>query len=315
MEMMIEVQDLTKYYGPQLAVSRLDFQVAAGEIVGFLGPNGAGKTTTLKILAGFLAPSAGTARINGYDCVTDSLAVRRSLGYVPENVAIYPDLTVTQFLRFAARAKNVSAKAETGEVDRVVGACGLAEVRGKLVAALSKGFRQRLGLAQALIGQPPLLILDEPTIGLDPSQIVEIRQLIKNLEGDHTVMLSSHILPEVSQLCHRVIIINRGQIVASDTPENLSRQLGHGSRVLVTVAGPDEQVEAALKAVAGVNRVLGQGEGKYLVEADNGRELRPQLARVVVERGWQLLELKSQEFTLEEVFINLVTEETTEEES
>ena len=315
MQTMIEVQDLTKYYGPQLAVSRLDFQVAAGEIVGFLGPNGAGKTTTLKILAGFLAPSAGTARINGYDCVTDSLAVRRSLGYVPENVAIYPDLTVTQFLRFAARAKGVAAKAETGEVDRVVAACGLEEVRGKLVAALSKGFRQRLGLAQALVNQPPLLIMDEPTIGLDPSQIVEIRQLIKNLEGAHTVMLSSHILPEVSQLCHRVIIINRGQIVASDTPENLSRQLGQGSRVLMTVAGPADQVTAALTAISGVNRVLSQGEGKYLVEADNGVELRPQLARVVVERGWQLLELKSQEFTLEEVFINLVTEETTEDES
>ena len=309
METMIEVQDLTKYYGPQLAVSRLDFQVAAGEIVGFLGPNGAGKTTTLKILAGFLAPSAGTARINGYDCVTDSLAVRRSLGYVPENVAIYPDLTVTQFLRFAARAKGVAAKAETGEVDRVMAACGLEEVRGKLVATLSKGFRQRLGLAQALLNQPPLLILDEPTIGLDPSQIVEIRQLIKNLEGAHTVMLSSHILPEVSQLCHRVIIINRGQIVASDTPENLSRQLGQESRVLMTVAGPTDQVAAALAAVAGVNRVLSQGEGKYLVEAGHGHELRPQLARMVVERGWQLLELKSQEFTLEEVFINLVTEE------
>ncbi|MDO9530624.1 MAG: ABC transporter ATP-binding protein [Deltaproteobacteria bacterium] len=315
MQTMIEVQDLTKYYGPQLAVSRLDFQVAAGEIVGFLGPNGAGKTTTLKILAGFLAPSAGTARINGYDCVTDSLAVRRSLGYVPENVAIYPDLTVTQFLRFAARAKGVAAKAETGEVDRVVSACGLEEVRGKLVGALSKGFRQRLGLAQALVNQPPLLIMDEPTIGLDPSQIVEIRQLIKNLEGAHTVMLSSHILPEVSQLCHRVIIINRGQIVASDTPENLSRQLGQGSRVLMTVAGPTDQVTAALAAVSGVNRVLSQGEGNYLVEADHGVELRPQLAGVVVERGWQLLELKSQEFTLEEVFINLVTEETTEDES
>ncbi|MDP2045287.1 MAG: ABC transporter ATP-binding protein [Deltaproteobacteria bacterium] len=315
MQSMIEVQDLTKYYGPQLAVSRLDFQVAAGEIVGFLGPNGAGKTTTLKILAGFLAPSSGTARINGYDCVTDSLAVRRSLGYVPENVVIYPDLTVTQFLRFAARAKGVAAKAETGEVDRVVAACGLEGVRGKLVGALSKGYRQRLGLAQALVNQPPLLIMDEPTIGLDPSQIVEIRQLIQNLEGAHTVMLSSHILPEVSQLCHRVIIINRGQIVASDTPENLSRQLGQGSRVLMTVAGPTEQVTAALTAVSGVNRVLGQGEGNYLVEAGHGVELRPQLARLVVEQGWQLLELKSQEFTLEEVFINLVTEETTEEQS
>ena len=314
MDMMIEVQDLSKYYGPHLAVSRLDFQVAAGEIVGFLGPNGAGKTTTLKILAGFLAPSSGTARINGHDCVTDSLAVRRSLGYLPENVAIYPDLTVTQFLRFAAQAKNVSAKKEKAEVERVEAACGLDEVRGKLVGALSKGYRQRLGLAQALLNRPPLLILDEPTIGLDPSQIVEIRQLIRNLEGDHTVVLSSHILPEVSQLCHRVIIINRGQIVASDTPENLSRQLGHGSRVLVTVAGPGDQVGAALQAVAGVSRVSSQGNGKYLVEADNGHELRPLLARTVVERGWELLELRAQEFTLEEVFLDLVTEETTEEE-
>jgi ABC-2 type transport system ATP-binding protein len=309
METMIEVQDLTKYYGPHLAVSRLGFQVAAGEIVGFLGPNGAGKTTTLKILAGCLSPSAGTARINGYDCVTDSLPVRRSLGYLPEHVAIYPDLTVTQFLRFAARAKEVEAKAEKGEIDRVVAACGLEEVRGKMVGALSKGFRQRLGLSQALLNQPPLLILDEPTIGLDPSQIVEIRQLIKDLEGAHTVMLSSHILPEVSQLCHRVIIINRGLIVASDTPENLSRQLGHGSRVFLTVSGPVDQVEAALQAVAGVSRVLRQGEGEFLVEADNGVELRPQLAQVVVERGWQLLELKAQDFTLEEVFLNLVTEE------
>ncbi|MGA9755767.1 MAG: ABC transporter ATP-binding protein [Desulfobaccales bacterium] len=309
MEIMIEVKDLTKYYGPNLAVSRLDFQVAAGEIVGFLGPNGAGKTTTLKILAGYLAPSAGTARINGYDCVTDSLPVRRSLGYVPENVAIYPDLTVTQFLRFAARAKGVESKAEKGEVDRVAAACGLEEVRGKMVSALSKGYRQRLGLSQALLNQPPLLILDEPTIGLDPSQIVEIRELIKNLEGAHTVILSSHILPEVSQLCHRVIIINRGQIVASDTPENLSRQLGHGSRVLMTVSGPVDQVAAALQAVAGVNQVLSRGEEKYLVEADSGKELRSELARLVVERGWQLLELKAQEFTLEEVFLNLVTEE------
>jgi ABC-2 type transport system ATP-binding protein len=309
METMIEVQDLTKYYGPHLAVSRLDFQVAAGEIVGFLGPNGAGKTTTLKILAGFLAPSSGTARINGYDCVTESLAVRRSLGYVPENVSIYPDLTVTQFLAFAARAKGIAAKEEKREVDRVVASCGLEEVRHTLVAALSKGFRQRLGLAQALLNQPPLLILDEPTIGLDPSQIVEIRQMIKNLEGDHTVMLSSHILPEVSQLCDRVIIINRGQIVASDRPENLSRQLGHGSRVLLTVAGPTTEVETSLRKISGVNGVLSQGDNKFLVEADLGRELRPELARLVVAQGWDLLEMKTQEFTLEEVFLNLVTEE------
>jgi len=315
MEMMIEVRDLTKYYGPLLAVEHLDFQVAAGEIVGFLGPNGAGKTTTLKMLAGYLAPTSGTARINGFDCVEQSLEVRRSLGYLPENVSLYPDLTVVQFLRFAAQAKGVEAAGQAAEIRRVMAACGLEEVEGKLVAALSKGFRQRLGLAQALLHQPPVLILDEPTIGLDPSQIVEIRGLIKNLEGAHTVVLSSHILPEVAQLCHRVIIINRGRIVASDTPDNLSRQLGQGARISLAVQGPEAQVTAALQAVPGVARVNNRGEGRYLVEGANDQDLRPELARLLVQQGFDLLELKTQEFTLEEVFLNLVTEEETEAES
>jgi ABC-2 type transport system ATP-binding protein len=314
MEMMIEVRDLTKYYGPLQAVNQINFEVAAGEIVGFLGPNGAGKTTTLKMLAGFLAPTSGTARINGFDCVSQSLEVRRSLGYLPENVSIYPDLTVGQFLKFAAQAKGVGSKDQPGEIRRVMAACGLEEVAGKLVKALSKGFRQRLGLAQALLHQPPVLILDEPTIGLDPSQIVEIRSLIKDLEGGHTVILSSHILPEVSQLCHRVIIINRGQIVASDTPENLSRQMGRGA-ISVTVKGPEAQVTAALQGLPGVTRVEGRGEGRFLVEAGNGRDLRPELARLLVQQGFDLLELKTQEFTLEDVFLNLVTEEETEAES
>ncbi len=314
METMIEVRDLTKYYGPVQAVNQINFEVAAGEIVGFLGPNGAGKTTTLKMLAGFLAPTSGTARINGFDCVSQSLEVRRSLGYLPENVSIYPELTVGQFLKFAAQAKGVESKGQPAEIRRVMAACGLEEVAGKLVKALSKGFRQRLGLAQALLHQPPVLILDEPTIGLDPSQIVDIRSLIKNLEGDHTVILSSHILPEVSQLCHRVIIINRGQIVASDTPDNLSRQMGRGA-ISLTVKGPEAQVTAALQAMPGVARVVGRGEGRFLVDAGNGRDLRPELARLVVQQGFDLLELKAQEFTLEDVFLNLVTEEETEAES
>ena len=314
MEMMLEVRDLTKYYGPLLAVNQINFEVAAGEIVGFLGPNGAGKTTTLKMLAGFLAPTSGTARINGFDCVSQSLEVRRSLGYLPENVSIYPDLTVVQFLKFAAGAKGVEAKDGPAEIRRVMGACGLEDVAGKLVAALSKGYRQRLGLAQALLNQPPVLILDEPTIGLDPSQIVEIRTLIKKLEGGHTVILSSHILPEVSQLCHRVIIINRGQIVASDTPENLSRQMGKGA-ISLLVQGPEAQVGAALQALPGVGRVESRGGGRFLVEAGNGRDLRPELARLLVQQGFGLLELKTQEFTLEDVFLNLVTEEETEAES
>ncbi len=308
MDMMIEVRDLTKFYGPLPAVRQINFEVAAGEIVGFLGPNGAGKTTTLKMLAGFLTPSSGVARINGFDCVSQSLEVRRSLGYLPENVSIYPDLTVKQYLKFAARAKGVEAKQEAVETLRVMAACGLEEVAGKLVKALSKGFRQRLGLAQALLNQPPVLILDEPTIGLDPSQIVEIRSLIKELAGAHTVMLSSHILPEVSQLCSRVVIINRGQIVASDTPGNLSRQMGGGA-VSLTVKGPEAQVTAALQGLPGVGRVEVRGEGRYLVEGGNGRDLRPELARLLVQQGFDLLEMKSQEFTLEDVFLNLVTEE------
>ncbi|MGQ9689077.1 MAG: ATP-binding cassette domain-containing protein [Desulfobaccales bacterium] len=306
---MITVQDLTKYYGLTPAITRLTFEVQAGEIVGFLGPNGAGKTTTLKILAGFLSPTAGTARINGHDCLTESLAVRRSLGYLPETAPLYTELTVSQFLRFAARAKGVPSAKEDAEVERVAEACGLLEVRHTLISSLSKGFRQRVGLAQALLNSPPLLILDEPTIGLDPAQIVEIRQLIKDLSGNHTVVLSSHILPEVSQLCQRVIIINKGQIVASDTPENLSRQLGQGSRLRVEVRGPAPEILAAFKGLQGVKEVIGQGDGRFLVESDNDHDLRPDIARLVVGRGWDLLELQSQEFTLEEVFLNLVTEE------
>jgi ABC-2 type transport system ATP-binding protein len=308
MDLMVDVQDLTKYYGPTLAISRIGFQVARGEIVGFLGPNGAGKTTTLKILAGYLPPTSGAARINGYDCFAESIQARRSLGYLPETVPLYPDLSVTQFLQFAARAKGVDSRQEKTEIERVMADCGLTEVRHTLNGSLSKGYRQRVGLAQALLNRPPLLILDEPTIGLDPSQIVEIRQLIKELAGDHTVILSSHILPEVSQLCQRVIIISRGQIAASDTPENLSRQLGRGSRISLMVKGPPAEILASLKTLAGVKEVSPTGEDRYLVQGHNG-DLRPELARLVVEQGWQLLELKAQEFTLEEVFLNLVTEE------
>jgi ABC-2 type transport system ATP-binding protein len=309
METMITVQDLTKYYGLTPAISRLSFEVEKGEIVGFLGPNGAGKTTTLKILAGFLAPTSGTAHINGHDCVTESLAVRRSLGYLPETAPLYSELSVSQFLRFAARAKGVESKNEQAELNRVIEDCYLGEVRHSLISSLSKGFRQRVGLAQALLHSPPLLILDEPTIGLDPAQIVEIRQLIKDLSGDNTVILSSHILPEVSQLCQRVIIINKGQIVASDTPENLSRQLGHGSRFKLEVRGPGPEVTAALQSLPGVKEVASQGEARFLVTSAGDQELRPEIARLVVARGWDLLELQSQEFTLEEVFLNLVTEE------
>jgi ABC-2 type transport system ATP-binding protein len=306
---MIVVKDLTKYYGSFAAIQNLNFEVADGEIVGFLGPNAAGKTTTLKILAGYMPPTSGFASVQGYDCVTQSLSARKSLGYLPETVPLYPDLTVTQFLDFAAQAKGLDHRQRRLEVDRAIGDCSLEEVKNALVGVLSKGFRQRVGLAQALLGRPPLLILDEPTIGLDPAQIVEIRELIRQLAGDHTVILSSHILPEVSQLCQRVIIINRGQIVASDTPANLTHQLNRDARLHLMVRGPVPEVQAALQAVPGVKTVRGQENGTFTLEADLDSEVRPELARCVIQRGWDLLELKTQEFTLEDVFINLVTEE------
>jgi ABC-2 type transport system ATP-binding protein len=306
---MIAVKDLTKYYGSFAAIQNLNFEVADGEIVGFLGPNAAGKTTTLKILAGYMPPTTGSASVHGFDCVSQSLLARKSLGYLPETVPLYPDLTVTQFLDFAAQAKGLDRRQRSLEVDRAIGDCSLEEVKNTLVAILSKGFRQRVGLAQALLGRPPLLILDEPTIGLDPAQIVEIRELIRQLAGDHTVILSSHILPEVSQLCQRVIIINRGQIVASDTPANLTHQLNREARLHLLVKGPVPEIQDVLQAVPGVKTVRGQENGAFALEADLDSEIRPELARCIVQHGWDLLELKTQEFTLEDVFINLVTEE------
>ncbi len=306
---MIVVKDLTKYYGSFAAIQNLNFEVAAGEIVGFLGPNAAGKTTTLKILAGYMPPTGGFAAVNGYDCVGQSLAARQSLGYLPETVPLYPDLTVGQFLDFAAQAKGLDRSRRRQEVARAIADCSLESVRQTLIGVLSKGFRQRVGLAQALLGRPPLLILDEPTIGLDPAQIVEIRELIRQLAGEHTIILSSHILPEVSQLCQRVIIINRGQIVASDTPANLTQQLGHDARIHVVIHGPSADISKTLAAIPGVKGVHSQGNGAFTLEADLDTEVRPELARRIVQNGWDLLEMKTQEFTLEDVFINLVTEE------
>ena len=278
---MIAVKDLTKFYGSFAAIQALNFEVADGEIVGFLGPNAAGKTTTLKILAGYMPPTSGTATVHGFDCVIQSLAARKSLGYLPETVPLYPELTVSQFLDFTGQAKGLDSRQRRLEVDRAIEDCSLQDVKNTLITFLSKGFRQRVGLAQALLGRPPLLILDEPTIGLDPAQIVEIRELIRQLAGDHTVILSSHILPEVSQLCQRVIIINRGQIVASDTPANLTHQLNREARVHLTVKGPLAEVQAAIAAVPGVKNVRGLGDGTFTLEADLDAEVRPELARLL----------------------------------
>ena len=314
---MIEAQGLTKYYGPVAAIRDVTFQVERGEVVGFLGPNGAGKSTTMRILTCYMPPTAGQAKIDGLDCFEQSLRVRQKIGYLPENVPLYADMTVAHFLRFAAGAKGVAGKQIDHEVQRVVGVCGLEKVSRRIIGHLSKGYRQRVGVAHALLNNPSVLILDEPTIGLDPAQIIEIRRLIQQLREDHTILLSSHILPEVAQICQRVLIINNGQIVATDTPSNLISQLQKSARISLQVQGPASELAEALKQMDGVQRVSYEAGNNHhlLVETDPSRDLRAEIARCVLQRGLDLLELKSVDLSLEDIFLQLVTEDPAQEES
>jgi ABC-2 type transport system ATP-binding protein len=311
---MIEVEGLTKVYGNKAAIDNLTFTVQRGEVVGFLGPNGAGKTTTMRVLSCYMPPTSGTARVGGYDIRTQALDVRRRIGYLPEHVPLYTDLTVTQYLNFVAEAKGLSRLTRRQRVGEAIERCLLQDARGRIIGKLSKGYRQRVGLAQALLGDPPILILDEPTIGLDPKQIIEIRSLIREMQGERTVILSTHILPEVSMVCQRVIIINEGRIVAVDTPETLTRRLQRSTQVLLQIDGPPDQVTVRLREAPGVLQVvMKDGAGalrRYLVETDKDRDLRQELARVVCSSGWGLLELRPVDMSLEDVFIRLVTEET-----
>jgi ABC-2 type transport system ATP-binding protein len=311
---MIEVEGLTKVYGNKAAIDNLTFTVQKGEVVGFLGPNGAGKTTTMRVLSCYMPPTSGTARVGGYDIRTQALDVRRRIGYLPEHVPLYTDLTVTQYLGFVAEAKGLSRLTRRQRVGEAIERCLLQDARGRIIGKLSKGYRQRVGLAQALLGDPPILILDEPTIGLDPKQIIEIRGLIRDMQGERTVILSTHILPEVSMVCQRVIIINEGRIVAVDTPETLTRRLQRSTQVLLQIDGPPDQVTVRLREAPGVLQVvMKDGAGalrRYLVETDKDRDLRQELARVVCSSGWGLLELRPVDMSLEDVFIRLVTEET-----
>ncbi len=312
---MIEVENLTKYYGFLPAVNGLSFSIQQGEVVGFLGPNGAGKTTTLKMLTCFLPPTVGTARVNGFDVSRDPLKVREQIGYLPEHVPLYTEMTVNRFLTFAAQAKGVVPKGIQTAVDRVLEDCGLRTVRKRIIGHLSKGYRQRVGLAQALLNNPPVLILDEPTIGLDPAQVVEIRELIRTLGRERTILLSSHILPEVSQTCQRVIIINQGRIVAMDSVANLTSQLQTSRKIRMTINGPPQEIQDVLSRQNGVLSVSvddSRGRGCFLVEMDKDRDVRADLSKAVVEKGWGLLEIRSQELSLEEVFMQLVTEEAQE---
>jgi ABC-2 type transport system ATP-binding protein len=309
---MIEAEGLTKFYGQIAAIRNVNFQVEKGEVVGFLGPNGAGKSTTIRILTCYMPPTAGTARVDGLDCMENSLEIRRKIGYLPENVPLYRDLTVRRFLRFAASAKGVTGGKLEKEVRRVVGMCGLEKNANRIISHLSKGYRQRVGLAQALVGDPPVLVLDEPTIGLDPTQIIEIRRLVQELGENRTILLSSHILPEVAQICGRVLIINKGEIVATDSPANLTSQLQKTARIMLEVSDPPPDLAPSLEKIDGVQGVEAREGGKFVVETDRTTDVRPEIARMVVEKGAGLLELRSVQLSLEEIFMQLVTEETKE---
>ena len=310
---MIIAEGLTKYYGLKLAIEDVSFEIKRGEIVGLLGPNGAGKTTILRILTCFMPPSEGSARVDGLDTKTQSLQVRERIGFLPENVPLYHDLRVHVFLCFAGEAKGLKGDKLREEVNRVIAECGLVEHRNRLIKHLSKGLRQRVGLAQALLGDPPILILDEPTTGLDPAQIVEIRQLIKSHRGQRTVLLSTHILPEVSQLCERVIILNRGRVVAEDTPESLTARIQHGVRTLIRVHAPEDELRNKLLSLEQITSVKPYGgSGQFMVESVGDVSIRPLIAKTIVESGWDLMEMSARDLSLEEVFMHLVT---TEEES
>ena len=309
---MIEVEGLTKFYGPVPAITDVSFRVEAGEIVAFLGPNAAGKTTTMRVLTGFMPATSGNARIGGLDVYEDSIAARRHIGYMPETIALYTDMRVHQYLRYCGKL-HAMRKAELNDrLDEVMGRCGLAERRDSIIGTLSLGFRQRVGLAQALIHNPDVLILDEPTVGLDPNQIIEVRQLIRSLAGEHTVMLSTHILPEAQMTCERVIIINHGKIVAEDTPENLTHQIQEAETILVRVRDMDPGIGKLLQdipAVTSVRREVDAQPGGYLVDTALGTDLRAELAEFIVKKGWGLLELRPIEMSLEDVFRQLTTEE------
>src|SRR3989338_1806781 len=302
---MIEVENLTKYYGDYHALKGVTFSVKKGDILGFLGPNGAGKTTTMRILTCFFPPTSGKASVAGFDVFEEPLEVRKRIGYLPENVPLYKDMTVEDYLIFAAGIKGVEGKKIKGAVAKVMDECVLTDVSYKFIAELSKGYRQRVRLAQALVNEPEVLILDEPTVGLDPKQIIEIRKLIKNLAGKRTIILSTHILPEVSMTCNRVVIINKGKVVAVDTPQNLTANIHGASRLIVKVDGPAQDVISGLQKIRGINKVnkkeSNNGISEFILDTDKGIDIRRDIAAGIVRSGWGLLELRPVEMSLEDI--------------
>jgi len=311
---VIEVQHLTKRYGPVTAVDDVSFSVQRGEILGFLGPNGAGKTTTMRVLTGYMPPTDGKAVVAGYDVFEQPIEAKRRTGYLPETPPLYPDMTVRDYLSFVSRIKGVPRAERTARVNEMMEKTRIADVANRHCGKLSKGYRQRVGLAQALMHNPEVLILDEPTAGLDPKQIIETRQLIKALAGDHTIILSTHILPEVSQTCQRVVIINRGKVVAVDTPDNLTSRLQGSETMYLQVDAAGADVASVLQRVSGVTRVAVTDTKQqivgYEVDSEAGRDVRRELAAAIVGRGWGLLEMRPMRLSLEEIFLHVTTEET-----
>ncbi len=308
---MIRVENLTRRYGSHQALAGLSFHVEKGEIVGFLGPNGAGKTTAMRILTCFLAPSSGRAEVAGFDVFSDPMEVRRRVGYMPESVPLYPEMRVREYLEYRARLKRVPRSVRSSRVERVIERCDVGEFQRKLIGALSKGMRQRVGLADALIHEPPILILDEPTAGLDPNQIREVRALVRELGREHTVVLSTHILPEVEVTCGRVVILDRGRVLAEDTPDGLRRVLERRGRLRVALSGADDEaLRERLGRVEGVAAVEPAGQpGTFLVEAAPDRDVREGVFRAAVEGGLVLLELSPLGASLEDVFVEITTRE------
>ena len=306
---MIEVENLTKFYGPRPAIKGITFKVNKGEVVGFLGPNGAGKSTTMNILCCILPASSGSAKICGFDVFEESLEVRKKIGYLPETPPLYPDMTVTSYLKFAAEIRRVPSNKVQAAVDRVLEKCVLQDVRKRIIGRLSKGFQQRVGLAQSMIHDPEILILDEPTIGLDPIQIIEIRKLIQELASAHTIILSSHILPEITQICKRVVILNEGEIAAVDSLEGLTSSLNKSERFVLKVRKSQNNIQDKLSALDKVISVKVENENEFLIECEMNSEMQDQVARMALENSWGIEELKLISMTLEEIFLHLTLEE------
>jgi ABC-2 type transport system ATP-binding protein len=309
---MIEVENLCKWYGPTLAVDRLSFAIPAGQIVGFLGPNGAGKSTTLRILTGYMPATSGTVRVAGHDVFTDSLAVRSKIGYLPENTPLYPEMRVEEYLHYRGRLHGMDHAARRQRIDRVCDLCGLAAVRRRLIGQLSRGNRQRVGLAQALLHDPPVLILDEPTASLDPNQITHVRQLIQDLRDKHTIILSTHILPEVEKTAGRLLVIASGKIVAEGTPDELRQRVASQSRILLEVKAPPAAAEKALRQVSGAVKVdLSSHDGwcRATVTPQDGHDIREALGAIVTANRWPIREMRHETASLEQFFVQITAQQ------